>query len=34
MKGALLMMLAMFIFSAVDAIAKLLTVDYHPLQIV
>jgi len=28
------MMLAMFIFSAVDAIAKLLTVDYHPLQIV
>jgi len=28
------MMLAMFIFSAVDAIAKLLTADYHPIQIV
>ena len=34
MKGALLMMLAMFVFSAVDAIAKLLTADYHPVQIV
>lgn len=33
-KGAFLMLLAMFIFSAVDTLAKLLTADYHPVQIV
>ena len=33
-KGALLMMLAMFIFSAVDTLAKLLSSDFHVLQIV
>ena len=34
LKGAFLMLLAMFIFSAVDTLAKLLTTDFHPVQIV
>ena len=33
-KGILFMILSMFSFSAVDAIAKFLTADFHPFQIV
>jgi S-adenosylmethionine uptake transporter len=32
--GVGLMLLSMFVFSAVDTIAKVLTTDFHPLQIV
>ncbi|MDB0028264.1 EamA family transporter, partial [Alphaproteobacteria bacterium] len=32
--GIGLMLLSMFVFSAVDTIAKVLTTDFHPLQIV
>lgn len=34
LKGAFLMLMAMFVFSAVDTLAKLLTADFHPFQIV
>ena len=33
-KGVVLMLAAFFLFSAVDAMAKFLTADFHPIQVV